>query len=205
MHRPRHRSRSSARFSFSLLSVLALLALAAFPAFSQADSGEKIYETDRPDSGVTNEVKPGRENPLNEDEAKAHASTQPSGGGGGSESSQPQSNGGGGEPSSEESQGNPGTSGGGGDKNPPSGGEGSPSKEDSTPGKTGVGQGEPVSGPASENVSHHSSSDDGSSPLVPILIAIAILAAISIGAVVYRQRRGDSGGGSGSPVSPKAG
>lgn len=42
----------------------------------------------------------------------------------------------------------------------------------------------------------------GSSPLVPILIAVAVLAAISIGYFVYRQRRQ----GSGSPVSsPKAG
>lgn len=35
------------------------------------------------------------------------------------------------------------------------------------------------------------SADDGSSsPLVPILIAVAVLAAISVGAVLYRQRRG---------------
>lgn len=43
-------------------------------------------------------------------------------------------------------------------------------------------------------------SDDSSSPLVPILIAVAILAAISIGAYYYRQRRQDPD----SPVSPKA-
>jgi cobalamin biosynthesis Mg chelatase CobN len=44
------------------------------------------------------------------------------------------------------------------------------------------------------------SSDDGSSPLVPILIAVAVLAAISIGTFYYRQRRQ----GSGSTVSPNA-
>lgn len=44
--------------------------------------------------------------------------------------------------------------------------------------------------------------DSGSSPLVPILIAVAVLAAISIGYFFYRQRRQ----GPGSPVSsPKAG
>lgn len=43
-------------------------------------------------------------------------------------------------------------------------------------------------------------SDDGSSPLVPILIAIVVLAAISIGAYYYRQRRQ----GPGSTVSPNA-
>lgn len=43
---------------------------------------------------------------------------------------------------------------------------------------------------------------DGGSPLIPILIAVAVLAAISIGYFLYRQRRQ----GSGSPVSsPKAG
>ena len=42
----------------------------------------------------------------------------------------------------------------------------------------------------------------GSSPLVPILIAVAVLAAISIGYFIYRQRRQ----GPGSTVSsPKAG
>jgi len=45
-----------------------------------------------------------------------------------------------------------------------------------------------------------STEDESSSPLVPILIAIAVLAAISIGAFYYRQRRQ----GAGSSVSPKA-
>jgi hypothetical protein len=39
--------------------------------------------------------------------------------------------------------------------------------------------------------------------LVPILIALAVLAAISIGAVVIRQRR-QNGDGPGAAVSPKA-
>lgn len=39
------------------------------------------------------------------------------------------------------------------------------------------------------------SDSSGSSPLVPILIAVAVLAAISIGAVLVRQRRGSTGGG----------
>jgi hypothetical protein len=37
------------------------------------------------------------------------------------------------------------------------------------------------------------SSGGGSSPVVPILIAVAILAAISIGTVVYRHRRAEGG------------
>ncbi len=44
--------------------------------------------------------------------------------------------------------------------------------------------------------------DSSSSPLVPVLIAVAILAAISIGAVVLKQRRQrDEPDGA---VSPKA-
>jgi hypothetical protein len=38
------------------------------------------------------------------------------------------------------------------------------------------------------------SESGGSSPLVPILIAVAVLAAISVGAVLVRQRRGSAGG-----------
>ncbi len=77
---------------------------------------------------------------------------------------------------------------------------------------TGGGDGKAANGskPAAGNVGDAQSlqtatsaaaeSDDGSSPLVPILIAIAVLAAISIGAYYYRQRRQDPG----STVSPKA-
>jgi len=45
--------------------------------------------------------------------------------------------------------------------------------------------------------------DEGSSPLLPILIAIAVLAAVSVGVVMFRQRR--RGGAPGSSVSPEAG
>jgi hypothetical protein len=45
--------------------------------------------------------------------------------------------------------------------------------------------------------------ESSSSPLVPILIAIAVLAAISIGAFFYRQRRQDPDSPE-SPASPKA-
>jgi hypothetical protein len=55
--------------------------------------------------------------------------------------------------------------------------------------------------PASQGTSHRESS--GSSPLVPILIAIAALAAISIGVVMMRARRQRDGRG-GASVSPEA-
>lgn len=52
------------------------------------------------------------------------------------------------------------------------------------------------------DVAPTSTEDDGSSPLVPILIALAVLAAISIAAVAIRRRR--EGPGSDSPVPPEA-
>ena len=64
--------------------------------------------------------------------------------------------------------------------------------------KTGLGDNQQVATPIENAAS--TSGDDSSSPLVPILIAIAVLAAISIGAFYYRQRRQ----GAGSSVSPKA-
>lgn len=64
-------------------------------------------------------------------------------------------------------------------------------------GKAGLGEGKQVAQPIKNAAT---SEDESSSPLVPILIAIAVLAAISIGAFYYRQRRQ----GAGSSVSPKA-
>lgn len=60
--------------------------------------------------------------------------------------------------------------------------------------------------PGSQEVSplHTSKSSEGggSSPLVPILIAIAVLAAISVAAVMIRQRRQRRGPG--ATASPEA-
>jgi len=69
-------------------------------------------------------------------------------------------------------------------------------------GSGGHGDGAQSGGQASKTVAA-SKDKGGSSPLVPILIAIAVLAAISIGAVMLRQRR-QRGGGSATPISPKA-
>jgi hypothetical protein len=64
--------------------------------------------------------------------------------------------------------------------------------------EAGVGDGKAIS--LGEPPAGSLGEDSSSSPLVPILIAIAILAAISIGAYYYWQRRQ----GAGSSVSPKA-
>src|SRR5215213_8658072 len=193
MHRPRHRHRSSARSFVSLLSVLALLAMACFPVVAQADSVGSVYENEPPD--VPSEEKPPKKH--NTDDPNADASKNPGGGAtapddsetgedsentGGVVAGGDQNSGGG-------TDGKAGDDGGNGQRNPGNGSNGSQ--------KVALGEGSPVPLAAE-------TADDGgsSSPLIPILIAIAALAAISIGAVVVRQRR--QRGGSGGQVSPKA-
>jgi len=46
-----------------------------------------------------------------------------------------------------------------------------------------------VGGGGAPKVHDLAQSDGGSSPVVPILVAVAVLAALSFGAVIYRQRR----------------
>jgi hypothetical protein len=169
--------------SMLALLVLALLALACFPVLAQADSSEIEYR-DAPPT-VTGEKAPNDNGPS------AGSSNAPPGGGGGGGTAGPGSSDGGssGGGSSQNSGGISGTPGDG------TGQQGSPGKNQSSavgPGKATEGGATPVS----------SQDDGGSSPLVPILIAIAVLAAISLGAVMYRRRRGLS---SGSSVSPEAG
>jgi cobalamin biosynthesis Mg chelatase CobN len=159
-----------------VLSVLALLAFACSPALAQA---ETVYET--PDTnlpGETGKSPSKHKNPdTPESSSKAHASQNPGDGGSG----QPDESS---ETSSGASTGNPNTPGGEGGSQGKAG-EGAKAGDD-TPG-----------GSVQATVPLETSSattDDGSSPLVPILIAVAVLAAISVGAVLYRQRRGGDGG-----------
>jgi cobalamin biosynthesis Mg chelatase CobN len=154
-----------------LLSVLALLAFACFPVTAQA---EVQYEDEVPSVKVPpNHKKPqhGGSEPEAEISNKNPQHSQGSGGSGGGS--------GGGSPggSSSGAGNNPSTGGGHGDNQSDSG-NGSPGGKGSGAPHAGQTAGAPVS-----------SSEGSSSPLVPILIAVAILAAISIGAVAYRQRR----------------
>jgi cobalamin biosynthesis Mg chelatase CobN len=172
---------SSGPHFFSLLSVLALLALACFPVLAQA---EIQYYEGPPEVNV-----PGKKDQNQKSEPTAHASgeTPNSGGGTGSGNSGggDSGNGSGNNPSGQSS--NPST----GDP----AGTGKGSAGNGSTGASGVGavqQGQPVS--------TQQAADDSSSPLVPILIAIAVLAAISIGVVFYRQRHQD-GDGDGTAVS----
>jgi cobalamin biosynthesis Mg chelatase CobN len=180
-----------------VISLIALLALACVPALAQAectDSSCKQYEVEIPTAGGK-EGKPKKEREANEEPA-AEASSN--GGKNKEKTSSPA------EADSKEAEegkgaappGNGGNHGGGNGANQGKGGS------SSGKGSEGLGGAKQVGGTETGKPASHSSG--GSSPLVPILIAIAVLAAISIGAVIYRQRRQD-GGGSGSPVSPKAG
>jgi cobalamin biosynthesis Mg chelatase CobN len=195
MHRPRHRPRSSARISFPLLAALAALMLVCVPAFAQADSVEKQYETELPEAGIPEKK---QKQPKTEKESEATTSN-------GMPKTGPSEETGDDKGSEEESEkqgvaaGTNGNGNGGG-----SSGKGSPGggNANGSQGTGSVAQGEAVPGTESgEQVAH--STGGSTSPLVPILIAVAVLAAISIGAVIYRQRRQDSGG-SGSAVSPNA-
>lgn len=192
MRRPRHRPRRSGRLTISLLSVLALVALGCLPALAQAeectDASCKQYEPEIPTAGNDRGPKPHKA--ASDDEAGA--SEAPAGAG------QQRSSAGESE-EGDEKKGAAAAGKGGNGGSGPAGKGGTPAGGGTGEGSTKLGDEQALGATAQgENASH---SDGGSSPLVPILIAIAVLAAISIGAVVYRQRRQ---GGAGSAVSPNA-
>jgi len=180
-----HRARGWDRSVFSLLSVLALLAFACFPVGASADSAGAEYQTEVPSpTGNNHPATPS-------DTGDGGTTSGPGGGGGGG--SNPSGSGSGGA----SVQGNAGTGdgAGAGRDSQGNGSTANPKHGD----KAGDAAG---SGGTLEQVASTSdeSGDDGSSPLIPILIAIAVLAAISVGVVVMRQRRGP-----GSTFEPKAG
>lgn len=168
--------------SAALLLVLALLAFACVPVLAQAETVYETEKTNLPEG--TGEKSPNHhKNPGgSENSPEAEQSGVPGGGGG-------QNGGGGGhsQPGSSNSNNGPsqesksGTSGGGGE----------------TQGRSGNGAPEGQKSPGSLQIGEPKSAvsdSGGSSPLVPILIAVAVLAAISVGAVLVRQRRGSAGG-----------
>jgi MYXO-CTERM domain-containing protein len=162
------------------------LAFACLPALAQADSSGIQYEDAPPTA--TGQKPTVRHEPPAESSSASGGATAPSsqggsasGGAGGSSSEDPSS----------ESGGVASTGGNGGN------GQGSPGTAADNPvagGEQGISQGSPV------ETKSAAEDDGGSSPLVPILIAIAVLAAISLGALTMRQRRQRQGGS----ISPEA-
>src|SRR6478752_2161826 len=182
------RGRSSARPAFALLSVLAVLAMALFPGLAQAEESSGIqYESEVPtvphheSSNIPSAKPPGGSNNGGSGPG-ATSSNSPNGGGTGNGNSST----GGGAHSGQTNQASPGGNGNGNGGSKTAGGNVGESQQVATPGQ-----------PVSE------SSEGSSSPLVPILIAIAVLAAISIGAFYYRQRQQEPDSPD-SSVSPKA-
>ena len=178
-------TRSSARPAFVLLSVLALLAFACFPVLAQAETDYEPEYDQSPE--VAAETRPPTHN-------------NPGGGGKSSEC-----------PAARRLRTLPVTAAAGpvrsgifevaergiGQGSNPSSPGGRRQGRQGKPGK-GAGQASQAadgSRPGRRTAVADSDSGGSSSPLVPILIAIAVLAAISIGAVVIRQRRQRRGPG----------
>src|ERR1700761_4902420 len=203
----RRQARSSARSVFLLPSVLALLALALFPVVARAECTTAScinYETKPVPEIETKTPKPTHTAPSgsksstttnhkssNTPTAEGSPATNAANGGS-SNSAEAET-----ESESEENGSSGGTPSNGGNSNPPkSGGEGG--KQSTKPAvgsnpKTGdnVSPATPVASKDKGNTTE--SSGGGSSPIVPILIAVAVLAAISIGVVLYRQRNSGPG------------
>ncbi len=200
--------RSSARSFFVLPSVLALLALVLFPVAAHAEesSNEAIYKVAPPT--IESPSKNSSEEKSGKSSTGHHkAETNPAAKASGAEGNGGKENSGGAETSAEETEsegqkkskeessgsgknGNPPTTGGGGGNTPQGGGGGGGAGD-------GVSNGKEV--PQQQSGANVSHSTGGSSPVVPILIAVIVLAAISIGVVLYRQRK--SGQGPDSRVS----
>jgi cobalamin biosynthesis Mg chelatase CobN len=195
--------------------MLALLALALFPVVAHAEcttSSCVNYETHEV---PTVETKPPVE--THKSTSSSHkSSTKPSNNpkAEGSANSSGESTE---EPETEPSEGSEGESHkqagatlSGGNGNPPKGGGGESSKPalEGAKNNDGVGPAEKVAegGGTATPVAHkaETSSGGGSSPVVPILIAVIVLAAISIGVVLYRQRKSDGQGPDRSVSSPNA-
>ena len=98
-----------------------------------------------------------------------------------------------------ESESTAGGTGGGGHSSGGNGGHHSGGNKSNAQPEGKVGPAEKVPSPTTKHAS--ASSGGSSSPVVPILIAVAVLAAISIGVVLYRQRKDDSGSGPDRRVS----
>lgn len=180
MNRPSHpHVRGLNRTSVALFSVLALLAFASFPVLAQANPNYETEDTTLPEGGG-GKSSTHHKNPSGSESSREAEQSKVPGGGGGNGGGTPN----GGSPKSLEgaSKGsNPSSPGGGGESQGKPGNGATAGEKPSN----GVQMGEPKSAV---------SDSGGSSPLVPILIAVAVLAAISVGAVLVRQRRGTAGG-----------
>jgi cobalamin biosynthesis Mg chelatase CobN len=191
--------------------MLALLALALFPVAAQAECSTSSclnYEVEVPTIESEGPTKSGsgksptHHKSSNNAKAEGSADSESSGGAGTEEPETESGSSEGGHKkkgsSSQEEEGKSSTAGGGnGDSgNKPSGGANSGGSESS------IGESKDLGG--TQQGKNVSESSGGSSPVVPILIAVVVLAAISIGVVLYRQRKSDQDGTDGCVSSSNA-
>jgi cobalamin biosynthesis Mg chelatase CobN len=184
----RHLPDSSGHSIRGLLSVLALLALACFVPVAQASAEDNagIEYRDAPPTATGNQI-PGGGSEAPATNSKAHGTNAT----GGSTGTNPSGEGSGGEHSG--SGGVAGTGAGG------SGGNGSGTGQGNAASAGSAGVGSAAAIPGTQAASKE---DGGSSPLVPILIAVAVLMAGAVATVVIRQRRQRRGPD--AQVSPEA-
>lgn len=180
MFEMRHQARRRALLLWPV-SVSVLLAFAFAPALAQAGDSSGVQYSDAPPTvtGKKPSQPPATSSGAGGAGAPGQSATTPGSSAGGS----------GGKGSSSGESG--GAAAGKGGSSGPGGGSGG-----GAAGKSGISGGQAVGATPTSRA--------GSSPLVPILIALAILAAISIGAVLIRRRR-QGGGAEGSSVTPEAG
>lgn len=181
-----HRPLAGVR-AFAPLSVFALLAFLCLPTLAVAkDSAGAVYEEAVP-------TVPSGGSAGSSGAGGVGAGGQSSGDGSGSSGSGGSATDG----SSSDDDKSGGAASGKGDR-----GNGQGSQAGGASNRSGVGEGHAIASPDRAAISH----DGGSSPLVPILIALAVLAAISIGVVTMRRRNQDGGPGAKSgSFSPEAG
>lgn len=178
---PLRRLRALGRSPFALALVLAVLASACLPVLANADSLTDQYTEPLPESTGSNS--------SHSNEAVVGGGTSASGGGGGSGSQASSSSNG-----TAETSASGGTSGGTAQSTP---GQSTGTNGKAQDAEANIGDSATVEPSGSQDgsakqVSSESgggSSSGGSSPLLPILIAVAVLAAISIAVVSVRAKR----------------
>jgi cobalamin biosynthesis Mg chelatase CobN len=186
-------ARKPGRPVFALMSVIALLALACLPAVAQAEGSAGVQYSDSiPKAEGENAPSHDHQTPAKSSSTGKNGGAPAAGGTTGSQGSNDSMEGSGRDGSSKEG-GVPAAGKGGGGS-----GQGNPAGSANNPSGSGVQPGAQAKGATSQ------SDDGGSSPLIPILIAILALAAISLGVVWFRQRRQSGSGSATPPASQKA-
>ena len=191
--RPNRHQQNPGRYRGRVSAVLLALSLTSalfVPALAQAGSATQQY-TESPPSATGGNPSPGSNgSPSTGGSGGGSSQNQ---GGSGAPSGSPAAPVSGGSDTSGAEQGS--TSGGTGESGSGQGGSGNGGVSGSAgSGKNSKGGNQPIA-ITSGTPASASTDDGGSSPLVPILIAVAVLAALSIGAVLYRMRRADGAEG----------